>query len=55
MDRAVQVLEAAVGMNAQDLEARSRLGTTYAQMGRVADAERGSALCSTWIRSLPKR
>ena len=40
MDRAVQVLEAAVGMNAQDLEARSRLGAAYAQMGRIADAER---------------
>ncbi len=36
----MQVLEAAVGMNAQDLEARSRLGAAYAQAGRVADAER---------------
>ena len=27
-------------MNAQDLEARSRLGAAYAQAGRVADAER---------------
>ena len=40
MDRAVQVLEAAVGMNGQDLEARSRLGAAYAQAGRTADAER---------------
>jgi Flp pilus assembly protein TadD len=39
-DRSVQVLEAAVSMNAQDLEARSRLGAAYAQAGRAADAER---------------